>query len=82
MKMTIEFEEAVEMLEEGLEVVLECGGYDYEISSSENWLGGDAHEGYISLVLGSVVYESAETALRESINFLEKSEKSVTIKDS
>ncbi|PEV64218.1 hypothetical protein [Bacillus thuringiensis] len=80
--MVIEFKEAVEMLEDGMEVVLECDGHDYEISDSENWLGGDAHEGYISLVLGNMVYESAETALRESIDFLEKSGKSVTIKDS
>lgn len=67
----ITFDEAVELLEAGMEVILECGGYDYEISPADDWVGGDGMEGYISLALGNVVYDSAKIILEESIKHLE-----------
>ncbi|MGH0950696.1 hypothetical protein [Bacillus mycoides] len=75
----ITFEEAVELLEEGLEITLKCDGYDYDIAPSEDWVGGDGQEGYISLVLGNVVYDSAEYILKKSIDFLKENEKTVVI---
>lgn len=77
--MSLKFKEAVEYLKEGCEVTLECEGYSYEISPSDDWLGGEGMEGYISLVLGNVVYDNAERVLRESINFLSKDNKEVVI---
>lgn len=76
----ITFEEAVELLEEGMEVTLECNGYDYEIAPADGWVGGDGMDGYISLVLGNVVHESAESILKQSIEFLERDGKKVTIR--
>lgn len=78
--MNITFEEAVEQLEEGLEIKLLCDGYDYEISKADNWVGGDSMNGYISLVLGNRVYESAEYILKQSIDFLSRNGKEVEIK--
>lgn len=75
----ITFEEAVILLETGSEVILECDGYNYEIAPADGWVGGDGMDGYISLVLGNVVYESAEYILRKSIEHLEKDGKSVGI---
>ncbi|MDO6628662.1 hypothetical protein [Bacillus thuringiensis] len=75
----ITFEEAVELLEEGLEITLECDGYSYDIAPSEDWVGGDGQEGYISLVLGNVVYDSAEYILKKSIDFLKENGKTVVI---
>ncbi|MEH6848054.1 MULTISPECIES: hypothetical protein [Bacillus cereus group] len=75
----ITFEEAVQLLEEGLEITLECDGYSYDIAPSEDWVGGDGQEGYISLVLGNVVYDSAEYILRKSIDFLKENGKTVVI---
>ncbi len=66
-------------LEEGLEITLECDGYSYDIAPSEDWVGGDGQEGYISLVLGNVVYDSAEYILRKSIDSLEENGKTVVI---
>lgn len=68
--MKIEFEEAVEWLEDGLEVNLHCEGYEYEVSGADNWLGGEGMEGFISQVMGNTLYSSAERVLRESINHL------------
>lgn len=78
--MEYSFNEAVEWLEDGGEVILECDGYDYEISRADDWIGGDGMDGYISLVLGNVVYESAESILRQSINFLEADGQKVQIR--
>lgn len=77
--MNITFEEAVDYLQEGEEITLECNGYSYEISPSENWVGGDVAEGYISLVLGNVVYQSAEGVLKLSIDHLASDGKHVEI---
>jgi hypothetical protein len=73
------FEEAVKHLEEGGEVTLECDGYDYEISPAEDWVGGDGMEGYISLVMGNVVYNDAEIILEQSIKHLKSTGKDVEI---
>lgn len=73
------FEEAVELLKDGGEVTLECGQYEYEISPSENWIGGDVGDGYISQVLGNVIYSSAKTVLKESIKCLSEGGKEVKI---
>lgn len=70
--MTNTFEEAVEMLKEGMEVTLVCKGYDYDIAPADGWVGGDGMDGYISLVLGNRVYDDAEHILRESIDFLSR----------
>ena len=77
--MIINIDEAVEYLKDGEEVTLNCNGYSYEISKSENWVGGDVAEGYISLVLGNTIYEDAEYVMQESIDFLSKDGKEVTI---
>lgn len=77
--MNLTFEEAVEMLRDGGLITLECDGYDYEISPADDWVGGDGMEGYISLVLGNVVYESAEGILKQSIDYLKKDGKEVII---
>lgn len=66
----IKFEEAVTLLEDGMEITLECKGHDYEIAPADGFLGGDGQEGWISMALGNVVYEDAERVLRESIKFL------------
>ncbi|WP_168898296.1 hypothetical protein [Bacillus sp. ISTL8] len=76
----ITIEEAVELLEDGMEVTLECGGYDYEIAPADNFVGGDGMEGFISMVLGNVVYDGAEHVLNKSIDFLKESGKEVTIR--
>lgn len=76
----ITFEEAVSCLESGLEVTLECGGHDYEISQADDWIGGEGQEGYISLVMGNVVYDSAERILKESIKHLESNGEEVGIR--
>ena len=77
--MNIDFNEAVEMLEDGIPIILECNGYDYEVSPADDWVGGDGIEGYISLVLGNVVYSSAEDVLRQSIDFLKRKGNEVLI---
>lgn len=77
--MNITVEEAIEYLEDGLEINLECEGYNYEVSQSDNWIGGDVAEGFISVVLGNVVYDSAERVLNESIKFLSRDGKEVLI---
>jgi hypothetical protein len=77
--MGITFDEAVEELEEGCGISLECDGYSYDISPADDWVGGEGMEGYISLVLGNVVYSSAESVLRESINHLSEDGKEVVI---
>jgi len=79
MKEVITFEEAVNFLEEGNEVTLECDGAWYEISETGNWIGGDVEEGYISEVLGNVIYSSAEIVLKKSIEYLSKDGKEVEI---
>uniref|UniRef100_A0AB39C7U7 Uncharacterized protein n=1 Tax=Bacillus phage KoopaTroopa TaxID=3234046 RepID=A0AB39C7U7_9CAUD len=76
----IKFDEAVVLLEAGMEVTLECDGHDYEISPADEWVGGEGQEGYISLVMGNVVYDSAERILRESIKHLESDGKEVGIR--
>ena len=73
--MRLEFKEAVEWLEDGLEVNLHCGGYEYEVSGAENWLGGEDAEGFISEAIGNTLYSSAERALRESIKHLSDNRK-------
>lgn len=78
--MTDTFKEAVEMLEEGIGVKLIWRGYEYEVSPADNWVGGDGMDGYISQVLGNVVYDSAEHVLRNSIEFLEEDGEKVEIK--
>ncbi|QOV08442.1 hypothetical protein Kirov_243 [Bacillus phage Kirov] len=70
--MTNTFEEAVEMLEDGMEVTLEINGYSYDIAPADSFIGGDGMDGYISEVLGNRTYDSAEHVLRESIKFLEE----------
>jgi hypothetical protein len=77
--MEITFEEAVELLKDGCGVSLECEGYYYEISPADDWIGGDGMEGYISSVLGNVVYDSVKIVLRESINFLSEDGNKVVI---
>lgn len=72
-------EEAIELLEAGIEVTLECDGYEYEVGPSENFVGGEGMEGYISVVLGNVVYGDAKDILEKSIDFLSKGNKKVTI---
>lgn len=67
----ITFDEAVELLEAGLEVTLECGGHDYDIAPADGFLGGDGQEGWISMALGNVVYDDAKHVLTESIKHLE-----------
>lgn len=67
----ITLEEAIVLLEAGMEVTLECNGYDYEVAPADEWVGGDGMEGYISLVLGNVVYDSARIILEKSIKHLE-----------
>lgn len=76
----ITFEEAVILLEADMEVTLECDGYDYEISPADEWIGGDGMEGYISMVLGNVVYDSARIILEKSIKHLESDGKMVGIR--
>lgn len=65
----MEFKDAVEMLEDGISVTVKAGGYDYEVGPAEDFLGGG--EGYISVALGNVLYDSAEDVLRETIKYLE-----------
>lgn len=78
--MNITFDEAVEMLEEGNDITLECDDYSYEITTADNWRsGGSDLDGFISLVLGNVVYNSAEYILKESIEFLARNGKEVVI---
>lgn len=77
--MLITLEEAVFYLEDGVEIVLECNGYSYEIGASENWAGGDVEEGYISLALGNVVYQDAKSVIQKSINHLSEDGHEVTI---
>lgn len=72
-------QEAVEQLEEGVEITLECDGYSYEVSEAHNWVGGDGQDGYISAVLGNRIYNSAEQVLKESIQYLEKNGNKVVI---
>ena len=68
--MRLEFKEAIEWLEDGLEVSLHCEGYEYEVSGAENWLGGEGLEGFISQAIGNTLYSSAEKVLRESVKHL------------
>ena len=77
--MEITFDEAVEYLNEGCEIILRCNGYDYEVSQSENWVGGDISEGYVSLVLGNVIYSDPKVVLQESIHFLSEDGDNVAI---
>lgn len=77
--MEITFDEAVEYLTEGEEITLNCEGYSYEISPSENWVGGDVGEGFISVVLGNSIYSNAEMILKQSIKYLSEEGKEVTI---
>lgn len=65
-------DEIVEYLMDGGTVNLEIGEYSYEISPAENWVGGDGMEGFISEVLGNVVYDNARYVLVKTIEFLEK----------
>lgn len=76
----ITFEEAVTLLEASMEIVLECDGYDYDVAPADYFVGGDDMEGYISDVLGNVVYDSAEIILRKSIDFLGRDGKEVGIR--
>ena len=77
--MEITFDEAVEYLQDGEEITIECGGYSYEISSSADYVGGDVAEGFISSVLGNVIYASAEMVIRKSIDHLSKDGDEVTL---
>lgn len=77
--MEITFNEAVEYLQEGEEITLECEGYSYEISSSADYVGGDVAEGFISSVLGNVIYNNAEHIIKKSIDFLLEEGKEVKL---
>lgn len=73
------FNEAVECLESGGSITLECDGYEYGISAADDFVGAEDTEGFISEVLGNVVYSEAEVVLRRSVEHLEKDGSSVTI---
>lgn len=77
--MESKFKEAIELLEAGCEVVLKSNGYSYEVSPSDNWIGGEEMGGFISQVLGNIVYDDAEHVLKESIDFLAEDGKEVKI---
>lgn len=76
----VTIEEAIELLEDGMEVTLECDGYDYEIAPADGFIGGDGMEGFISVALGNIVHDEAEHVLNKSIKFLKESGKEVTIR--
>lgn len=79
--MELTLKEAVEHLEDGIEVTLENGNYEYSIAPADEFLGGEGMDGYISEVLGNVAYDDAEDILNESIKYLVKdgSEVKITI---
>lgn len=70
--MSVTFEEAAKYLKDGVEVNLECDGCSYNIAPSEDWIGGEGQEGYISLALGNVIYYDAENILKKTIDFLQE----------
>lgn len=77
--MNITLEEAVDYLKDGIAITLHCGKYSYEISESDEWVGGDVEEGYISLVLGNVIYSDAKQVITKSIASLSENGAEVTI---
>lgn len=77
--MALTITEAVEELENGFEVTLETEDNYYVISIAEDFIGGEEQEGYISEVLGNIIYDSAEDILTKSISYLEKQGETVTI---
>ncbi|AEZ50269.1 hypothetical protein BPS13_0090 [Bacillus phage BPS13] len=66
------FEDAVEMLNEGIAVTVEVNGYDYEIDLASNYIGGDhlPDDEFISEVLGNVHYNGAENVIFKTIDYL------------
>lgn len=72
--------EAIEVLEAGISVYVSKGKYEYEVSPSDNWIGGEGSDGYISEALGNVVYSDAEGVLEETVRFLEKDGAGVKIR--
>jgi hypothetical protein len=73
------FEEAVEELENGYEVTLETDDNYYTIGPADSFIGGEEQEGYISEVLGNIIYDSAEHIIVKSIQYLEQQGETVTI---
>ena len=65
-------EEAIEELKVGGEIEMHCGHHSFIIGQSFSFIGGDGMTGFISEVLGNVVYQSAEHIIRESYNYLVK----------
>lgn len=77
--MELTFNEAVEMLEDGTAITLESDGGSYDIDLAHNFIGRESMDGYISEVLGNIVYSSAKAVLKESIDHLESCGETVNI---
>ncbi|ADH03329.1 gp183 [Bacillus phage W.Ph.] len=66
------FEDAVEMLNEGIAVTVEVNNYSYDIDLAENYIGGDGSDSdeFISEVLGNVTYVGAENVILKTVDYL------------
>ncbi|AOZ62526.1 hypothetical protein SBP8a_276 [Bacillus phage SBP8a] len=64
------YKDAVEVLGEEIAVTVEVNGYSYDIDLAENYLGGEGMEGFISEVMGNMVYDSAEGVILKTVDFL------------
>ena len=73
-------EEAIERLNDGDSVTFVCEeGHEYEVESASAYVGGG--DGYTSVVLGNVEYETAEDAITATIDYFKKDGISFTIKE-
>ena len=75
-----EFKEAIAWLEDGFDIVLICDGYEYELMQADSYLGSEGQDGYISQVMGNIIYKNAQDALQESIKHLTAKEYDVRIR--
>lgn len=66
--MEINKKEAIEYLEEGIDILVVAGDSEFVIGDMHNYVGAPEDEvGYISEYLGNVWYSSAERVIDETI---------------
>lgn len=60
--------EAVQMLEDGMDIIVKVGGDEFTIGDMHNYIGAPESEtGYISEYLGNVYYSDAERIIKETV---------------
>jgi hypothetical protein len=75
------FKEAVELMNDGVEVDVVSGGYTYNVGPSEGYVGGPDGK-FMSSAMGNVYYETADWALQETLDWFKSLGQTPIIKES